>query len=1003
MTLSFRAGKISGNSTGFCVLTMAAFSLSLNSASAADFAHAQKVYVPPSSYDRRIDFTSIREQYTTPASGHKSSSSPKKTSSASSKSSSASKAAAPAKTSTASKAGSGVASAAHKAVSPSSAALPPPALNGKITGNSTLSEVAKSLSSKLPPGSLAKMKQAAINLQKSGRLEEAQRLLTKVSQMDPSDKAAVKEAAALGVERAKNYLKSDNFQEALQAARQALSVSPNDVEAHQVLAQLYKKVGADPNDVNARLKTAKALMDQSRYQEAEVEYNASLAVKATPEAHLGIGKAQEQLHGSGAGKEHFEKALELDSNHSGAHRELGLLHLNKGDVVTANSELSRALILNPADKEASGNLIKLWQTQVSRLPNANSHLGLARAYQLSGDLQSAQAEYREVVRLDPNHPYLPAARQSFKIALAKQEAEKSIAAAKNLESQGLLAEAYSKANEAVSYSPGNSSYKLYQGELLERLGHAGQAKQVYLGVLKDDPQNATAVNKIRALGAGAVATGLSAAGLAQSLLPNGGSTAGFPGTKFPIDMTSPAADPLVASAQGGPIDHVGQLSSFMGQLRNQMFMQKQSDQKVEDTAHKIIKTLTEPGATAGGATAAAESDDDIIKKILNSPSPKGAAASTAAAENGAASALANAAAAIAAAKGAAPAASTVGESAGAMKLASKPPTSSAKTVKKPKTQKISSSAGTTKELVAPAAQALPAGAFSAASAAAGAGMAAPGAFNDRMSSQLPAINALTAMPGSVPYGTPVPASSAPPPPASISGMGVPYGTPVPASSAPPPPASISGMGVPYGTPVPATSAPPPPASISGMGVPYGTPVPATSAPAPPAGMSYGIPDSSSVQYGMNGVSAVPALIAPGSAMQANSFSAPKAAVNPAASAGGLRGPLSSEPLVFELTQIKPTLSNVLLKVSLRNSTGAPVAIPENVQAVIKYNNQTEAEVKVTFAAKAVPSNGTVDGVVKVPFNKVDPTADLLLRNILPTPGAELHVNRAAISQGALAQ
>ena len=999
MNLAFRAGKDRSKSTGFCVLILSAFSLSLlsSAAAAADFAHAQKVYVPPSSYDRRIDFSSIREQYTTPSSSHKSSSktAAKPGSSGPSKSkttSTASKAGAAAKTAAVPKSTSAAALPASKTIL-NSTSPPPPALNGKIASGSSLSEIAKSLSAKLPPGALAKMKEAALNLQKSGKLEEAQRLFTKLTQMDPADKAAVQQAASLGVERAKNYLKSDNFQEALQAARQALAVSPNDPEAHQLLAQLYKKVGADPNDVHNRLKTAKALMDQSRYQEAEVEYKASLAVKPTPEAHIGIGKIHEQMHGAGAGKENFEKALELDSNHSSAHRELGLLHLNKGDVVTANSELSRALILDPSDKEASGNLIKLWQTQVSRMPNANSHLGLARAYQLSGDLHSAQAEYREVVRLDPGHPYLPAARQSFKIALAKQEADKAMAAAKNLESQGLIAEAYSKANEAVTYSPGNSSYKLYQGELLEKLGHAAQARQVYLNVLKDDPQNATAVSKIKQLGALAAGAGLSAAGLAQSLVPQG-QPAGFPGTKFPGDMLSTASDPVLMSNQGAPIDHVGQLSSFMGQLRNQMLVQKESNQKLEDSTHKVIKSLTNPdeGAAAGAgaaATASASSDDEIIKKILSSPSPKTSTAS-AAVESGAASALADAAAAIAAAKGAAsskgaasaPAAAS-SESAAPSQIASKP--LSSKTVKKQKTTKISSTEGTTKELVAPPAQALSAA-------------------------------------GALPYGTPVPASSAPPAPASIAAGGLPYGTLVPVRSAPPPPPGISGGGLPYGTPMPARSAPPPPASLSAA-LPYGTPVPVRSAPAPPAGIgSDGVPDSSPLQYGMSGISSAPALFAPGSAMQVNPPAAIAAPLNPvamatplnpaamaaplnpaAASPAGLRGPISNEPIKFELTQIKPTLSHVLLKVALRNGTGDAVPLPENLRAVIKYPNMTEAEVKISFEAKSIPANGTVDGVVKVPFNKVDPTADLVLRNLLPTPGAELHIKRIAITQNSVGQ
>src|SRR5262249_19303534 len=98
---------------------------------------------------------------------------------------------------------------------------------------------------------------------------------------------------------------------------------------------------------------------------------------------------------------------------------MGLFKLSsEDDVVGASADLSRAVIINSKDKVAGKALIDLWQKQVAKNPNnANSHLGLARAYQLVGDLKAAQAEYREVVRIDPNHPNLPACRQSFKLAL----------------------------------------------------------------------------------------------------------------------------------------------------------------------------------------------------------------------------------------------------------------------------------------------------------------------------------------------------------------------------------------------------------------------------------------------------------------------------------------------------------------------------------------------------------------------------------------------------------
>lgn len=124
---------------------------------------------------------------------------------------------------------------------------------------------------------------------------------------------------------------------------------------------------------------------------------------------------------------------------------------------------------------------------------------------------------------------------------------------------------------------------------------------------------------------------------------------------------------------------------------------------------------------------------------------------------------------------------------------------------------------------------------------------------------------------------------------------------------------------------------------------------------------------------------------------------------PASSAIGapsLRPAIASAPqgVKFELKQIKPTLRDVQLKVSLRNDTDAPLNLSDKVQAVIKYNNLTEAEMKVAFDSPVIAPHSTVDGVVKVPFNKVDPTADLVLRNMPAPCGDELHIVKTAISQ-----
>lgn len=979
MTVNIRAEKVSSREHvgGLTLCLLLACSVQIAPADAADFSHAQKVVVPASSYSRHIDFSSIREQY--------SKNNPKTASTASKSTPKPAAKASTAKPSTvktaALKAPAGkapvktIATAAPK-ISPVTAASTASSATKPLSSR-TLGEIAQSFKEKVPASMLAKMKAQAEALQKSGKLDEAQRVWTKVVQMKPEDKAALQQVANVSVQRAKNYISSNKLPEALLAARQALAANPSDTEAHSLLSDLYKKVGADPTNINSRLQTAHSLYSQGRYQEAEVEYRASLNVKPTADAHIGLGKVAQRLQGDTAGKAHFEHALELDSNSAPAHRELGMHHFKSGDLVTANSELSRALILDPKDKDASQSLVNLWQGQVSKVPSANSHLGLARAYQLSGDLPSAQAEYREVVRIDPNHPSLPAARQSFKIAMAKQEAEKAVTAAKSLESQGLLNDAYQKMSEAVGYAPGNSAYKIYQGELLEKMGQASQAKSVYLTVLKDDPQNLTAVQKIKSLGsvaAAATATGLSAAGLAAGgmsggLLPGGsgavGQPYGFPGTKFPLDMTSDSS--MLSAANGGVqgIDHVGSLSNFMTDVRNHMLTSNVANKKAEDAAHKIIKQLTdpdpEPAASAGaaGASAAGQSDDDIIKKILGSPSPSAStAAASSSAESGAASALANAAAALAAAKGGSTGAAATSSAAkaapGAVAPAAKPLTKSS-ALPSTKSSQIAElqkqNQALQQQLKTLQAQAqtnvtMPSQANSMVSAA---GTQA-GGFPQVAPSFNPA-SAAASLPGQLPY-------------ASSAAGSIPGALPYAASAAGALPYAASAAGaLPYV------------ASAAGS-LPYAAD--STLAMASPLGA---VAADSSLQHTPPG------------------FSDFAVAPPAEASAPQLRGMSllnnSSSPVKFELKNIKPTLTHVQLKVALTNDSNAALEIPNNLQAVVRYPNQSESEMKIAFDSKTVPAHGAVEGTVKVPFNKVDPSADMVLRNLLPNQ--ELHIIKTGVT------
>lgn len=497
----------------------------------------------------------------------------------------------------------------------------------------------------------------ADTLVKEGKLQEAQELLEKYEKIYPKNTAIDHKLSQVSLDRAKYYVRHDNYVEGAKQARIALAHNSSNTEAKHVLEQVLRHHGVEPNHSLSRVKLGDVLFSQGKLKEARVEYDAAIKADHSTAAYIGLGNIALRENKLKEAKAHYQLALEKEPESSVALRQLGVVRYKLKDVVGANTDLSRALVINQDDKQAGQTLVELWQRQVSMHPkDANSHLGLARAYQLSGDLKSAQNAYRTVVSIDPNHPNLPAARQSFKLALARQEAQKTYEAAKTLDASGAVPEAYNKASESVALSPGDVKFRLYQAELAERLGNAPEAKHLYMEILRQDPKNLVAAQKIKSLtelltgndtaqslrgpigmmskeGLQAQAGALDAA--ASSLVQgatSGALTSSPPlgsalGTPMMSRLEGPALATLPAApgALKGPIptaDPVQNMSGFLGSLRNYMIQQKKDIQKQEDTILETLNPKTKPADSASSLSKLAELPPsptlDLPKNLISS-------------------------------------------------------------------------------------------------------------------------------------------------------------------------------------------------------------------------------------------------------------------------------------------------------------------------------------------------------------------------------------------------
>lgn len=503
-----------------------------------------------------------------------------------------------------------------------------------------------------------------------GKLKDAQAVLMKVQRTFPGETKLKDKIAQVSILRSHHYLKTGDHLQAASQSRMALAFDSNSEKAKDSLDQALKGMNVDPSSSQARLKQGHALFSQGKTLEAAIEYRAALhnspQLDSHSEALVGLGNIAAHHKDLTNAKANYEAALQQNPNSSSALRQYGLFQYKQNELINANRNLSKALIVNPADAAAKEKLIELWQQQVAVRPNdAITHLGMARAYQLAGDLKSAQAEYKTVVKIDPNHPNLPQARESFKIALVEQEARRHLEAAHSLEDHNALHEAFGKAAEAARITPNNVQTKLYQAHLAERIGNYKDAKAFYLSALTLDPNNATASVGVRKY-ANILATGEHPIELkAQAGNINGGAGDSFDsfnsgrriegprnwsfgvppnrpdrytGTEEPPDATLPA---FPMTMQGAPAngaspaqygaanaryglspgtiyqvptgDPLTNMAGFMGQLRNHMMSEKQKWKDWEDQVHDNMK----PQSAAAPSVASTSSAPSSVQSLLN--------------------------------------------------------------------------------------------------------------------------------------------------------------------------------------------------------------------------------------------------------------------------------------------------------------------------------------------------------------------------------------------------
>lgn len=906
---------------------------------------------------------------------------------------------------------------------------PPPPIKSSLLPHSLTKELPNktataphTTTTALSQQKVAQVKAQADALVKKGKPAEAQSLLSGYLKSNPNEKTLSTELSKISLQRAQSHAKAGNHEAATEQARLAITHGEHAPEiaqaAHTTLNSSLQKIGVKANAPEDRFDLGTKLMGQARYDEAIIEYSAAAKLKPSVEAYLGAGGAAMKGGHQLQAKKYFQEALELNPNSEPALRELGIARYHLKDYAGASADLTRALVINSGDKEAASTLLELWHHQVASRPtDANSHLGLARAYQVAGDLPAAQNEYKTVVKIHPEHPNLPAARQSFKLAYAKQEAGKAYDLAHTLESQGSLLSAYQKASDAVGLYPSDSRYQSYAAQLAAKLQASVQNTGQNSGQNNGQPN---------------INSGMASAAQPQStLIP--GNTPEAPPNLIPTAQAmglAPAAVPAISTA---PFAHenmyqpistdrqVSSMSNFLVSMRNFTMQQQNQIRDAEDnsiwtkgTTRKVAAlpglggdtdAALDPAITSSSAPSGLPAAASLVQSSAQSPVQASAQSSSVAdilrnaamalANTNSSSAVPSAAAAVTTSSTASPttssgissgissATSATASSAAAPSAATStetaPPSSYASWAMQAQDAYKTSGIGSVASMTASAAPALLAGKLKTINK------------QDLITAAQKAASKFAAKPvaGKTATANPVTATS-------TSAQMAPSTTSPGYGAAPSYAASQNYSAAPMPSPVP-IEAPPQSQTAAYMQGGYQQAVPPqydqisqiNSLQTNNQQLQAQLSQANSYIQQLQSRNAPAAAESnlnssqnynnPGNNQMASNFAAAPAMppqMMPSQQIAQSQQPSGSVRLLLQ--GVKAAKDDIQLKVLLRNESGQEIKLPSNLKASVRSASQGERQGKASFASKTVSPGASVTGTIKIAGSNLDPTADVFI-------------------------
>ena len=282
----------------------------------------------------------------------------------------------------------------------------------------------------------------------------------------------------------------------------------NDIARKNLETQLQTKK-VNPKDTTVRLIEAEDERAQSNFFAALGELNEINKIQETPRAFLMIGKIyhvlslrsiDDKVGFMAKSLKNLDKAQLLEPRNPEPIIAKGDIYVAKGKISRGIDYYKQAIELDPTNGPAQQALVNGWLAAIRVAPSvANNFVGLATSYQLQGNIDQAEKNYRRALQLEPTNQLAVDGIKAIENDKVQMELDLFLNRAIAFQKEGRYDESIDSYIKAVRLAPRNADIHYNVGTSFQAKKDWFQAEKAYRRVLELDPNHKEATLALKAL------------------------------------------------------------------------------------------------------------------------------------------------------------------------------------------------------------------------------------------------------------------------------------------------------------------------------------------------------------------------------------------------------------------------------------------------------------------------------------------------------------------------